>query len=246
MTPINSINSFSTSRVSLKKGLVSTIPEIVQSVDTRDVDQEQINLSNAILINQLPHGLVNDFSDIIRRINIQALQSLELEQTLNNRQSLQENIIQEEYRLRAIFEELSQDDLRLFIAVFQNQPPIGSDNSNNFQDFFNTNFFFNGLSEKFLENLFHFDVTSQTGSLSALDITGNILDILSRSDFGSKRLESLLEVQTNSGFTSIQIDTSEQSQDDITVQSGSDTVQNLFFYPTPLNPNPPTIIDLFE
>ncbi|MDX2463975.1 MAG: hypothetical protein QNK31_05640 [Porticoccus sp.] len=228
MEPISSINLFPLSGLSVQaRWRVASTPQTAQDLNVSGVDQVRIHSENATLLNKLPQEPINNVNSILQQINTHALQSLELGQTFENRQLLQADVSEDISSLRTILDELSQDDLTLLVALFQNQPLVGADSFNTGQsnsDFFNTDQdIFNAslLSNGVFENLFRIDVTSETGSLIALDITGNVLDILSSRNFGSRLLESLLESLTNTSLNTEEGDVSEQNQDDTTGQLSS-------------------------
>ncbi len=200
MTPISSINHSPLSSIRLNNRPVSITSADTQNIDAKGVGQAHRNLSIAVSINLLPQGPLKNVTDIIQQINTQALHSLELGQTFENRQLLQADITENVSNLRTIFEGLSQDDLKLFVALFQNQSLVGPGNSTNNQNFLNNSLSLNGILEDFPENLFRIDVTSQNSSLAALDITRSVLDILSTRDSESRRLESQLESLTELSF----------------------------------------------
>jgi hypothetical protein len=254
MEPISSINLFPLSGLSVQTRQVASTPQTARDLDTSGVEQVRIHSENATLLNQLPQEPINNVNSILQQINTHALQSLELEQTLENRQLLQADVSEDISNLRTSLDELSQDDLTLLVALFQNQPLVGADNFNTGQsnsDFFNTDqdvFNASLSSNGVLENLFRIDVTSETGSLIALDITGNALDILSSRNFGSRLLESLLESLTNTSLNTEEGEVSEPNHDDTTGQLSTDSgqlaVQNLNFLAISSNSNPPTIIEI--
>jgi hypothetical protein len=259
MEPISSINLFPLSGSRVRARRVASTPQTAQDLDTSHVEQARIHSENATILNQLPQEPINNVNSILQQINTHTLRSLELGQTFENRQLLQADVSEDISNLRTTLDELSQDDLTLLIALFQNLPLIGADNFNTGQsssdffssDFFNTDqeFFNDSLSSnQILDNLFRIDVTSETGSLIALDVLGNAIDALSTRDSGSRLLESLLGSLTNTSSNTEEGEVSEQSQDETTGQLSSDSeqlaVQNQSFKAVSPNSNPPTIIEI--
>ncbi|MBU2453294.1 MAG: hypothetical protein KJ668_08275 [Proteobacteria bacterium] len=187
-------------------------------------------------------------TDIIRRIGANAHQAAELEQSLKNRVLLQSKIAKDILNLKTVFEEFSQDDRKLFTALFQNQLPPGPAFSDSNQDSFINSFPLDGFVNSFPENFFGIDVTSKFGSLSAFNITSNAIEILSGRNSGKNLLEFLLDNLTKSIFNFPGIKNSEQDQ------NGFKTIQNLdiarllaqstYFSRTTADSNPLTIIDL--
>ncbi|MCM2285213.1 MAG: hypothetical protein NDI81_10555 [Desulfobacula sp.] len=200
------------------------------------------------MINQLPAGPVNEMTDILRHIGTVALQSAELGQTFENLELLQAGITEDISALKTALSEFSQDDLKLFATVFQNPAVIGSANPDTNQNSFNSGFFENQDVGDFLDNLLRIDITSQFGLLDALDITGNIINLLSLRNSGTVFLESLLESLTDSGFDSQDIGSPEPGQENTATQQDAGTAdrpaETVLINPEPLNLNPSTIISL--
>ena len=153
------------------------------------------------LVNQLPAGPVEEITDAFRRINISANQSAELDQSFENRLFFQSQVDEEISTLQSLFERLNQDDLSLFIAVFQNQFPDDLFSSNRNQDDFFTSQSLDQFTPNALDSLLQIDVTSQAGSLAALALSGTIIDVLSGRNSSSGLLDSLLDDLTRSIIT---------------------------------------------
>ncbi len=243
MIPINSINRFPISSFRFQNRPVATVSSNILHTVTRRAEPILPNTLNSISINQLPEDFIFKTTDIFRQIGIFAHQAAELGQTWENRELLQTNITEEISNLGTVLEELSQDNLKLFIAFFQNPSLIQFSDSNRDQDLFLNNF-----PENFPENFFHIDVTSELGSLAALDLTGTVIDILSEENSGSELLKSLLDNLTDSIFNLSVIQSFEQNQEDTSTDIDRDflrlLVQNQYFTPIMSDSNPPTIIDM--
>ncbi|MFA5904809.1 MAG: hypothetical protein WC836_12815 [Desulfobacula sp.] len=197
---------------------------------------------------QLPQDPLNEMTGIIRHIGISALQSAELEQTFENLELLQAEIAEDMSNLKTVLTEFSQDDLKLFAALFQNQAVAGPGNSNTDQNILNSDLLQNGGTENFLNNLFRIDVTSQSGSLAALDLTSSIINILSSKNSEPGLLESLLNSLNDLSFNFQGIGSAEQNPDNGTTQQESGIADRLeqasLANPALSNLFPPTIISL--
>lgn len=155
----------------------------------------------AALAGQLPAGPAQDITGAFRRIHASANQAAEPGQPFENLELLQEKVSEEISALKSLFERLSQDDLKLFAAIFQHQIPDIIPAPDQDRDHFLTPQPLDDLTPELLENLLQIDVTSLSGSLAALDLSGIIIDALLEKSFGSRLLESLLEDLTDSIFT---------------------------------------------
>lgn len=246
MISINSINPFPITNLPLQ-----TKPVQLASTDTGNAiigrGEHLTNPLDTFAINQLPADPVNEMTDILRHIEAAALQSAELEQTFEDRELLQAEISEDLSNLETVLSEFSQDDLKLFAAVFQNQAVIGPASPDTNQSSFNSDLFENEGAGVFLENLLRIDVTSQSGLLEALDLSSNIINFLSLRNFGVGFLESLLDNLTDFSFGFPDIGSLEQSPENTTTQQGSgitDRPARSLVNPDRLNLNPATIINL--
>jgi hypothetical protein len=255
MTPISSINQFLINNRRLQFNSLTRTQEFkdFQNSILDNIQKAQVVPTNIDLINQLPHDQVDEVTNIFRSINILANQSLELGQDFENKENLQAEVEEDISEARALFDEFTQDDLTLFISIFQNQLTRGFLDSSRTSSNSVSDLSFDGISNDLLESLFNINVLSESGSLSALDLTGSIidnftgnnnsnfleflLDDLSSSFIGSNIFTSLLqtkepeEAETSSGTkTSQDIDTDK-------------SITNLSSINSP-DSNPPTIIEL--
>lgn len=220
MISINSINSFPIVNLPLQTKPVQSTSTDTGNTVTGSGERILTNPLDTFVINQLPEGPVNEITGIFRHIEAVALQSAELEQTFKNLELLQAEIAEDVSNIETVLNEFSQDDLKLFVAAFQNQAVIGSANSDTNQNNFNSDFFVNEGAGQFLENLLRIDVTSQSGLLEALDLSGNIINFLSLRNFGVDFLESLLDNLTDFNFGFPDIGSLEQSPENTTTQQG--------------------------
>nr|NJM03937.1 hypothetical protein [Desulfobacula sp.] len=198
-------------------------------------------------MNQLPEGPVNEMSDILRHIEAVALQSAELGQTFENLELLQAGINEDLSNLETVLREFSQDDLKLFAAVFQNQAVVGPANFDTNQSGFNSDFFGNQGSGDFLDNLLRLNIISQSGLLDALGLTGSIINIFSLRNSGVGFLESLLAILTDSGSGSPDSESPEPDTENTTTQESAgiaDRQAEVSVTPERLNARPLTIVDL--
>ncbi|OGQ90671.1 MAG: hypothetical protein A2464_14670 [Deltaproteobacteria bacterium RIFOXYC2_FULL_48_10] len=248
MISINSINPFPITNFPLQ-----TKPVESASTDTGNEvigSGEQIltNPLDTFVMNQLPEGPVNEMTDILRHIETVALQSAELEQTFENTELLQAEITEDISNLETVLSEFSQDDLKLFAAVFQNQAVIGPAIFDTNQSGVNADLFENQGAGEFLENLLRIDITSQPGLLEALDITDNIISLLSLRNFGVGFLESLLDSLTDFSLDFPDIGSLETSPENTTTQQDSGVTdrpaESVSISPESLQLKPSTIIDL--
>jgi hypothetical protein len=248
MTPINSINPFLLSSYRFQNKPVTPASSVTRDPITKGVEPTSLNPAPTVSVHQLPEGPAHEISDILRRINTRAHQAAELGLTFENREVLQAKITEDLSTLKTVSSELSQDDLNLFVAIFQNQLLVGPAYSDTSQDRFIPNPSLDGLLESFPESFFRIDVTSALGSLAALDLTGTALDILSVRNSGAGLLESLLDNLTDSIFNFRFTGGYEQYQDDTPTDQDRNFAHFLarapYFNPAPPGSNPPTIIDL--
>lgn len=169
-------------------------------------------------------------------------------QLFSNRQALQDSITEDISDLKTTLDKFSQDDLKLFTALYQNQLVVGSVNINANQNSFNSGFFLNGTVENFPKNLFRIDVTSEAGILAALNLTDSIINIFSPRNSRPRLLESLLSNLTDFSFNIPGINMIRRDPDSTAIKHSSAISRllplTLNVYPFMSNAKAPTIIDL--
>ena len=255
MTPISSINQFQIIDRHLQFNSVRRIRAFADTQNSflDDIQQTPAVSTEINLINQLPHDQIREVTDIFRSINILANQALEPGQNFENRENLQAEVEENISELRSVLDGFTQDDLTLFIAIFQNQIPgafidSGSTSTDSVFDLS-----FTGITDNSLESLFRINVLSEFGALTSLDLTGSIIDTFTGNN-NSSILESLLDDLTDSLIGSTIFKSLSQSQEsekttiflDTEISQGTDNTESIMPIP-PSNPpdlNPLTIIDL--
>lgn len=254
MIPISSINhsQISDSRLQFDSVQRTRVFEDTQNSISANIQQTQAVPTENDLINRLPQDQVHEVTDIFQSINILANQALELGQDFENREDLQTEVEEDISELRSVLDELTQDDLTLFIAIFQNQIPVGLIDSGSASNDSVSDLSFNEISDNSLESLLSIDILSELGALTTLDLTGSIIDTLTRNN-NSSILESLLDDLTNSliSATISESPAQDQESEETTTPSDSETSQDIdtaepIIPIPPINPpdsNPPTIID---
>ena len=246
MTPIAPVGPYTTPFLPFRSQPVQEttgfVPEPDQTVSAESVSGSS---PDPALFNQLPQGPVQLMLDYYRNINLLALQAAELDQTNENRLFLQEEISRDTSELRTIFDDLNRDQLELFVAFFENQVPGFSSNSNGNDSLF-SGFFSETYSNNPLEDLLRIDVTSEIGLLSALDLSGSVIDSLSGFGSGSVFLESLLEfVGTVTPAVSVSDSpVPEPEEDSESPESDTEIVSEEEASPLAPGSDPPTIIDI--
>lgn len=248
MISINPINFFPRSSFRLQNKPAESVPETTKNIAAEFLRQASSRFVDTGLLNQLPKGLVTETTHILRRINNRALEAAELGQLFSNRQALQDSITEDLADLKTALDQYSQDDLKLFTALFQNQLVVGPVNNNTNQNSFNSDFFLNGTVENFSKNLFRIDVTSDAGILAALNLTDSIINIFSPSNSSPRLLESLLSNLTDYSFNISGINRVRRDPDSTAIKDSSGIsrllAQTLNVYPFMSNAKAPTIIDL--
>ncbi len=255
MTPIHSIihNPAFDFRLQSSPVQRTRVPEDTKAPVAANIQQPPADQSETDLINQLPQDRAREVTDIFRSINIIANQALELGQNFESRESLQVEVEEDISELRSVFAELTQYDLTLFVAIFQNQLPGGLIDSGSTSDNSAFGLSFSDVSNDSLESLLNLDVTSEPGALTVLDLTGSVIDTLSANNSNSSLLESLLNDLTGSLINAVisKSLSGDQEPEETTRSSGNKTSQdfgtaglNTQIPPlTPLDSHPPTIID---
>lgn len=252
MTPV----SLNTTAPLIDFRSVSTIAAATQNqpVEAFPVDQNLTNAVDPALVLQLSERLAFDLTNIFRNINLFAIEAAEIGQTAENRAALQTNAEDELFNLRSLLDQLAQEELDLFVAVFENQLPEFSSSSSStgsdtsiLEDFSITD-----SSLDTLEGLFQVDLQTEQGIFAALNLADIFLDTLSVFNTGSDFLESFLEDLSLFSFNAtladslelpaeeeVSTDTSDDDEDEIDVSTTTET-------PPLVDPdgNPPTIIEL--
>ncbi|WP_300464382.1 hypothetical protein [Desulfobacula sp.] len=136
MTPLNSINGFPISNYRFQNKPVIPASSPTRDPLTNGVEPASQHPAPAVSIHQLPEGLVREITDIVRRIGTRAYQAAEPGQTVENREVLQAKIAEELSTLETVSSDLSQEDLKLFAALFQNQVLFSPGYSDTGQDSF--------------------------------------------------------------------------------------------------------------
>ena len=228
----------------------------IQSAPTEELSndffqvQRQTEALNAALISQLPDGLRQDVIGVFTNINQLGLQAAEIDQTFQAREGLQNEATDELQALRTAIDILSQDDLQLFAAVIQNQlPDLFSNGSSSANEDLLSDLSFLTPSETILDSLFQVDLRTDQGILSALDLSGSIIDAFSLSIPGSSFLESFLDDVLDVSFNLTVVESILAAEE--TSTSSGDEGDEIDTVPIeenpPLNPpdsDPPTIIEL--
>lgn len=167
--------------------------------------QPSITLPDAATaLDQLPEGLVFDVTAILEQIRLSADLAARPDQTFDTRLDFQADITETLSELQTVFEEIAQDDLRLFTAIFVNQLPDFGGSSGSSRDESATSAALDRLdSDTLLAPFLNIDVTSELGALYALDLTGSAIDLLSGSPLGlgSDFLEVFLDSLSDSLFS---------------------------------------------
>jgi hypothetical protein len=162
------------------------------------------------LVNKLPQDQARKVTNIFSSIHILVHQALEPGQNFRDKEVLQSEIENDIAVLKSILDEVTQDNLKLYIAIFQNQTLgglINSDRTHNDSAFDLSNFV---LSNNSLESLLNINVLSEFGALTAFDLTGRIIYTLTGNN-NSETLEFLLSILT---FSLIHTEISENKVQD--------------------------------
>ncbi len=222
------------------------LADALPDTGTADINPAPADRLDTELINQLPDGLTQEITGAFRRIRIIANQAAEPGLAIDIRTELQSQATGEVSTLDALFENLSQDDLSLFVALFQNQFPNGilapATNPAPSPISQSLNIFTPGLAE----SLFQIDITSQAGTLAALDLADTIIDSFSDGNLNSTLLESLLDDLTDAIFTRPIRENSDPDQSETPETLDRDIARLLAAPPTfaQQGSNPPTIIEI--
>ncbi len=127
--------------------------------------------ANTVTADQLPQGPARKAAALFRNINILAGRASEPAQALETREVMQTEVAEDLSELQSVFDQLSRDDLTLFIAVFQNQLPNLMSNSGGGS-------FSSQLTEDLLGNvldtIFSIDVTTESGALKAFELSDSL------------------------------------------------------------------------
>lgn len=244
MEPVNSNISASFTAYRRVNSIESSRKSV--SLDIFLAEQNSSNSADPALVKKLPNDPAQGLANIFQNINILALQSAEVFQTVEVRENLHTEATNELQELRTILAELSRDDLQLFIAVFENNLPEFSSNSNTFNDDNRlSDVSFNDSATGLLNDLFEIDLRSEQGALSALNLASGVLDTLSIFNTGSNFLESLLEDLSGFNFNIAIIESLNQTEESVSTSEDTENGELPVQY-SPLVPpdsNPPTIIE---
>ena len=243
MTPINSNTpaSFFTSR---QINRVQTASPLPGAVDEFQVDQGASDAPGLNVTDRLPQALAKVLAGVFTNINILALQSAELGLTQDTREALNNQAADELSGLRTTLDDLYKDDLELFGAIFENQLPdfFSSANGSRQLDFLSA-----GSFDSILTSIFQIDLRTGQGALSALNLSGSILEILPVFNSGGNSvLETLLDDVAGVSFNLAVIDSILSNSE---TGTASDTADDQEF-PEPVSPfvspdtGQPTIIEL--
>lgn len=246
MESISSAGSISVNAAFQSNSTATVFEENPHTIAIR-VEQAPETVQNNRLINQISQNTTIELTGIFQRIGIFAGQSLELGQTPENRDQIQEDLREELQGLRTLFQEISQDELSLFTAALQNQLPDALFNTGSSQNIASDSFFLDALTDPSLESLFRIDVTSDQGSLASLGLIESVLDILSARDSGTDILGELLNDLDSSIFNLQVLQISVQEAEGSTTSQDSDLTTDAFepvLTTDQTNSNPPTIIEL--
>ncbi len=182
MAPISSIQLFPISTFQYQSGTVKRVFASAQQGAPADFKLTLSGLLDTLLIHQLPRGPAHDIALIFKRIHTYAAQAAEIDQTYKDKELLQSDVKEDLSNLKTILSELAQDELTLFAALFQHVLQNGIVSSTNDSNDPATDVFIDGFKTDSLGNFFRIDVISERGTLAALDLTGTVIDILTRGD----------------------------------------------------------------
>ena len=240
MTPVQSVNSYFQD--------YRTVSPVQVSPATQSTQISRPPTQDVVLNNQaglLPPDQGQALAEQFRNINILALEAAEPGQSFDERQRIQNDASDIVSSLEDIFENLSQQNLDLFIAAVEVQVPdlsslnSPSDNTSFFSDFSNT-----VASSSTLEALLQIDLRSEQGILSALDLTSSVLDSLSFFNTGDSLLEGLVDISISNAVVDSFSDALDSGSEE---EPGTDEAADFPQLTEPAAPpgtDPPTIIDI--
>ncbi len=213
---------------------------------TADINPAPADRLDPELISQLPDGLTQEITGAFRRIRIIANQAAEPGLAIEIQTELQSQATGEVSTLKSIFENLSQDDLNLFVALFQNQFPsdILAPRTDPVSSLISDSL--NYLARDPIDALFQIDITSQAGTLAALDLADTFIDSFSDGNLNSTLLESLLDDLTDAILTIPIQESPAPAQDKTTIFLDRDIARLRAAIPAfaQQGSNPPTIIEI--
>lgn len=244
MEPINSVTSSPVFDFRTVNSIqFEALTPLSENLPSNELNQSQSVISD--LVDQLPQEPAQGVLDIFREINILSVQAAEPGQSIENRETLQIGVSDQILSLVELLEQINQDELDLFIALFQNQSINFSAESD-----LNSNLL-SGLSpfdvaDNSLERLLQIDLRTEQGILFALDFSSNILSSLSifetDSDFLENFLEDLIDISISNSL--LEILSSEQEGTDTSDTEQAQTISEPNPPLTSPNGDPPTIIEL--
>jgi hypothetical protein len=253
MEPVGSVTSAS-SQVFIPPPLplraLSNNPEAYKSIAERNKELADYLASRDLLLNQIPQQPAQDISGALGSLSVLAFQALEPGQSVQNRETLQVEADNQLADLRSLLDTLNQEDLTLFTAVFTNTIPQALTNTGTVPEDTSSTLSLDVFSNQTLENLFQIDITTESGSLAALNLINSFIDSLSSINNNSNPLETLLDNLTGSliNFAAVEAP-SEQAQTETsagqTSGSSSNTgTEDLTLSTIPLGQTQETIFDL--
>lgn len=195
MEPINSISP--SSGIDFRTVQSVDLEPVTVDIGANSEDQPTQDAAQASnLIEQLPLEATQNVADILLDINVLSLQAAEPQQSLEQRENLQNQATEALSSLSSLFDQLSRDELDILIALFQDQSItfFVDTSSNSSSDIISDT---SSTTEDSLENLFQIDLISEQGILSALDFTNGILGSFSALNSDSSFLEDLLALSTD-------------------------------------------------
>ncbi len=227
---------------------------------TPTIEELPAEVLNYDLVNQIPEETVSQLNQIFQDLNILSSQSLELDQSIENRILFQQGVTDDLFALRSLFENASLEELELFNTVFASQisdsllntgSVSSSDDSFLSANLLPDNLLSGSLSPNIIESLFSIDVTSDQGSLASLELLNIFLDFLSNNSLGFGSLNDLLIDQDNYIFnlqileiTGIDDELEIAPAETESLQTTEALGEAELLQPEQNSENPPTIIEL--
>ena len=143
---------------------------------------------------KLPRSEAQILTDIFNNLLQHAAEASEPGQSGDTRENLQQSVRQDISDLQAAFDQISEDNLRLFTAIFQYQLPgtFAGDGGNTLFSSVTEDIFTDTLTP-----LFNLDVTTEAGALNALAVASAGIDGLT--EVSSRRLGGRLSQVIETG-----------------------------------------------
>ncbi len=168
-------------------------PETYTTIAETNQEQADYLAARDLLLNQLPQEPARNFDQTLRSLNALTFQALEPGQNSDNREALQTEADTQLDDLRSLLSTLTQEDLALFTAVFENTLPQSLTDTGTVAEDASSTLSQDVFSNQTLENLFQIDITTESGSLAALDLINSLIDALGNINSNSNPLETLLD-----------------------------------------------------